>query len=458
MSVIAALTSQNTKGVFCVEPVAPEFITAQLNALSDDITIDAVKIGLLSAPAIDAVASWLEHNRPRYVVLDPVMVATSGDRLLDETAEQKLKRLTRFATIITPNLPELAVLSGQVQAKTVEKAIAQAKGLQRDLGCDIFLKLGHLKGQKVAEDYIVEPEGATLVTAPWVDTDNTHGTGCSLSSALATLLVHFSGDVILSSTIAKRWLSKALVAGGVLAVGGKNETDPRQSHGPMDHFAGIIPSDFIHYATLLTSDIHEQIDSMDFIKQLSSGELNPNAFAHYIQQDNIYLDGYTKIMKGAAKFAPNNTEKEFLLSLIGEDIEKEVEFHNAWLSKHGYPTRAQEVAPQTSTYLNILDQAVQSSEYALILASLLPCTYMYYEIGKSIASKVRSQGVSITEHPYSAWIEAYSDPAYEGIVGKLVDMTNRVARQSTPEMRSQMLRHYRNAAQAEYDFFDVPLT
>ena len=187
MSVIAALTSQNTKGVSAVESVSHDFITAQLDTLSQDVSIDAVKIGLLSAPAITAVSEWLQQNRPRFVVLDPVMVATSGDRLLSVEAEQQLKRLSKFATIITPNLPELAVLSGKEEAQTMEDAIAQAKLLRSELGCDIFLKLGHLKGQASADDYIVTENSATLVQADWIDTANTHGTGCSLSSALATV-------------------------------------------------------------------------------------------------------------------------------------------------------------------------------------------------------------------------------------------------------------------------------
>ena len=189
--VVTALTAQNTKGVFGVETVSPEFVRRQLDVLFDDVAIDAVKIGMLSdAAVIDVVADVLQARRPRFIVVDPVMVAKSKDRLLAKDAVQALaERLLPLATVITPNLPEAAEILGEEEVESADAMDAVAERLAKRVGPSgwVLLKGGHLKGN-IASDLLLGAGISLRFEAPRVETKNTHGTGCSLSSALAALL------------------------------------------------------------------------------------------------------------------------------------------------------------------------------------------------------------------------------------------------------------------------------
>jgi hydroxymethylpyrimidine kinase/phosphomethylpyrimidine kinase len=188
MAVVTALVAQNTRGVREVHVPPTTFLVAQLDAVSDDVQIDAVKIGMLqSAEIIGTVRRWLGRVRPPIVVLDPVMVATSGDRLLDPAAEEALRELARDVDLVTPNLAELAVLTGRARATSWAQAVDDAQTLARDTGTTVLLKGGHLDGAD-CPDAIVAADGAVHeVGGARVETRHTHGTGCSLSSAMATL-------------------------------------------------------------------------------------------------------------------------------------------------------------------------------------------------------------------------------------------------------------------------------
>jgi hydroxymethylpyrimidine/phosphomethylpyrimidine kinase len=215
------------------------FLTDQLYAVSDDITIDAVKIGMLGTAEVAAtVGKWLAAVRPPVVVLDPVMVATSGDRLLDVDAEVAVRALFDRVDLITPNAPELAVLADAAPATTWPDLVAQALAVSATYQVLVLAKGGHLGGD-TATDALVDTagrlsDGRSVVefTAPRLTTTNTHGTGCALSSALATLRPQ-SADWEEATGRAKRWLSDAIQHGAELEVGG--------GHGPVHHFAGLWP-------------------------------------------------------------------------------------------------------------------------------------------------------------------------------------------------------------------------
>ena len=185
-SVIAALTAQNTKGVTGIHDVPPDFIAAQIDAVFSDLDVRAVKIGMLSQrPVIEAVAAGLDRWKAKNVVLDPVMVATSGDRLLNPDAVDVLKRvLIPRALVITPNLPEAAALLDEPIARDEDEMLAQA-GRLRDRGAQaVLIKGGHSAGAE-SVDMLVLASSFTRLATPRVDTRNTHGTGCTLSSAIA---------------------------------------------------------------------------------------------------------------------------------------------------------------------------------------------------------------------------------------------------------------------------------
>lgn len=228
-AVLTALTAQNTRGVTAVHTVPAGFVTAQLETLADDVDLDAVKIGMLAtADVADAVARFLESSACPVVVLDPVMVATSGDLLLADDAVEAVQRLLRLAAIITPNTDEAAVLLGAAVATDVPTMARQATAL-RDAGAvRVLLTGGHLTGPDAVDVY-AGPEGEHQLTAPRVATRNTHGTGCTLSSAIAALRPQ-RGSWPEAVHDAKEYLTGAIAASGALHVG-----DGR-GHGPVHHF------------------------------------------------------------------------------------------------------------------------------------------------------------------------------------------------------------------------------
>ncbi|MDO5632337.1 MAG: bifunctional hydroxymethylpyrimidine kinase/phosphomethylpyrimidine kinase [Paracoccus sp. (in: a-proteobacteria)] len=230
MAVVTALTAQNTQGVQAVELVAPDLVAAQIASLRADIAIHAVKIGMLGSAAItDTVAAALEGlDAP--VVLDPVMVAKSGDRLLAAEAVAALReRLLPLATVITPNLPEAADLLGETPARDLAAMAAQGRALLALGPQAVLMKGGHLDGPD-SPDLLIGPDGVQRFDGPRHPTRNTHGTGCSLSSALACLL---GCGLPLPQAVAgaKHWLSDAIAASGALRVG--------QGHGPVHHFHAV---------------------------------------------------------------------------------------------------------------------------------------------------------------------------------------------------------------------------
>ncbi|MBS7546064.1 bifunctional hydroxymethylpyrimidine kinase/phosphomethylpyrimidine kinase [Ancylobacter oerskovii] len=227
-SVITALTAQNTLGVTGIHDVPPAFIAAQMDAVFSDLAVDAVKIGMLSRPeVIEAVAAGLDRHRLDKVVLDPVMIAASGDRLLVPEAIDSLRRqLLPRALLITPNLPEAAALLDEAPAADLDGARRQAERL-RALGARaVLVKGGHGDGPD-SVDVLLDEQGFMELSAPRLATRNTHGTGCTLSSAIAAGLAR--GLAVRPAVeAAKAYLTRAIGAADQLTIG--------RGHGPVHHF------------------------------------------------------------------------------------------------------------------------------------------------------------------------------------------------------------------------------
>ena len=229
-SVITALTAQNTRAVTMVEPASPAMIAAQMQAVFDDLAIRAVKLGMLGdAAAIATVAAGL-RGQEMPVVLDPVMVAKSGDRLLpaDALAALRSEVLPR-ATVLTPNLPEAADLLGTAPARNDAEMLEQGQAL-RALGAQaVLMKGGHGDGPDCV-DLLIDAQGVTRLTAPRRATKNTHGTGCTLSAAIAAGLAQGMG-LAAAVTRAHAYLQGAIAHADALGVG--------SGHGPVHHFHGV---------------------------------------------------------------------------------------------------------------------------------------------------------------------------------------------------------------------------
>jgi hydroxymethylpyrimidine/phosphomethylpyrimidine kinase len=228
-SVLTALTAQNTQGVTAIHDVPPEFISAQLDAVFGDLKVDAVKIGMLSRPqAIIAVAGALRKWQARNIVLDPVMVAASGDPLIaDDAVSVLVEELFPISALITPNRHEAARLTGMEVAKSDRQIVEQANEIRRlSGGAAVLLKGGH-GGGTTSRDLLVHDGERQWFEAPRIVTSNTHGTGCSLSSAIAANLAYGNGLVEAVGS-AKSWLTGAIAAADELDVGA--------GHGPVHHF------------------------------------------------------------------------------------------------------------------------------------------------------------------------------------------------------------------------------
>lgn len=228
MCVVTALVAQNTQGVREIHTPPQSFLRAQLDSVFDDVTVDAVKIGMLGDTVTTrTVSEFLAQHSVPVVVVDPVMVATSGDRLLTEDAEDALRTLVReHATVVTPNIPELAVLCDDTPATTFDEAVSQGRRYAADANVSVLVKGGHLTGDH-ASNALITPDGEIRIAdVPRVRTKNTHGTGCSLSAALATRLV--LDDAPAAVEWASAWLHEAIAHADDLEVG--------QGHGPVHHF------------------------------------------------------------------------------------------------------------------------------------------------------------------------------------------------------------------------------
>ena len=234
MSAITALTAQNTQGVTGIHVPPASFLRDQLDALEADVRIDAIKIGMLATAEIaDTVGTWLDEYLAAHpevadaVVLDPVMVATSGDPLLDADAVAAVTALVPRAAVITPNLPEAGVLLGIPPADTLAGMHAQAEALLAAGARRVLLKGGHREDDPLGTDVFADGDRVIDVTSRHVATSNTHGTGCTLSSALAALRPQ-RPDWEATVRDAKTWLTGALQHADELRIG--------HGHGPVHHF------------------------------------------------------------------------------------------------------------------------------------------------------------------------------------------------------------------------------
>ena len=231
MAAITALTAQNTQGVKAIHLVPPDFVKGQIAAIFEDIRVDAVKIGMIANAGIAAaVAQSLQAQTGIPIVLDPVMIAKGGEALLQSDAVNTLRdALLPMATLLTPNLPEAAHLLGTKPAATRAEMAAQGRALCTLGPQAVLMKGGHLDGAE-SPDCLTTTDDVTWFEAVRTQTVNTHGTGCSLSSALAAQLAHGRTPTA-ATTAAKSYVANALAHADALSVG--------SGHGPTHHFAAL---------------------------------------------------------------------------------------------------------------------------------------------------------------------------------------------------------------------------
>lgn len=511
MTAVTALVAQNTHGVRDVHMPPAEFLTAQLRSVSDDVTIDAVKTGMLgNGEVITAVSQWLAEHHHGVLVVDPVMVATSGDRLLDEEAEQQMVQFCRLATVVTPNIDELALVTGSARAAGETEALDQAAGWARETGVSVVVKTGHLDAPLVTNTW-VHPDGTTTaVPTARVDTTNTHGTGCSLAAALATRLGR--GDspqqALQWSTT---WLHEAIASGAQLQVGSGN--------GPVDHAhrfrrlaaAGSsrpwLPSGAVPEALRRPEDLNHQapaqhdptkqnparsdpahpdptqhhptqpdpahpavppaveppgpwtralwergsqtiqeIADSAFVRALIDGSLPEPSFAFYLNQDALYLARYSRALAAVAASSSDQEAQAFWAGGATNCLTVESELHRAWLG--GRPGAA--ISPVTSAYTNFLLASALGEDTVVGSAAVLPCYWLYAQTGASLPTVPE-------EHPYAAWLETYRDPAFVTATQGALGHVEQEMAAASPTGRAAAARAFLIACRHELEFFEQAL-
>lgn len=232
-SAITSITAQNTQGVRGIQAISPEILEGQLNAVFEDLTIDAVKIGMLhNKEAVRIVACVIDRFAPAQIILDPVMISTSGSKLIEDDAiEMIVHELFGRVMLVTPNIDEAAFLTGMCIRS--ERDMEQAARQLLAMGCKVVLmKGGHLKGSEMADILFTKDDAPLRLSTPAINTNNTHGTGCTLSSAIAAYLA-LNNPLAEAVRLAKEYITTALRNGADVKTG--------HGHGPLNHFFAPIP-------------------------------------------------------------------------------------------------------------------------------------------------------------------------------------------------------------------------
>ena len=481
MAVVTAVVAQNTHGVRDIHVPPTAVLAAQLAAVGNDVELEAVKTGMLgTAEVIETVTAWVDGHPPRVLVVDPVMVATSGDRLLAPEAEQAMLRFCRRASVVTPNIDELAVLTGAPRSRTAQEALEQAEGWVRETGVAVVVKTGHLAGRDLSTTWVGADGARHSVASTRVDTTSTHGTGCSLSAALATRLG--GGDSPAEAlTWVTDWLHEAIEHGAALQVG--------SGHGPIDHahrsrrlqaagsaapwlaadalpprladpadLAGLAGPPASVPATVAPvgpwtealwaagSSLAAEIAGSGFVRALVDGSLAEPLFSFYLSQDSLYLARYSRTLAALAERSTDPSAREFWAGSSAHCLEVEAELHRSWLA-HLPAESDTAISPVTSAYTDFLHAQTLSSPTVVGAAAVLPCFWLYAQVGGGIPDIAPG-------HPYGAWLETYRDPGFvTGVQGALRAVEREFAA-ADPEDRAEAARAFLLACRHELEFFD----
>ncbi|WEV69736.1 bifunctional hydroxymethylpyrimidine kinase/phosphomethylpyrimidine kinase [Bifidobacterium sp. ESL0775] len=502
----AAMTSvlaQNTQGVTDIVNVEPSFLLAQLKAVSDDADIDAMKIGMLGTPElVDTVRGWLvellkdyqANDKPKpTVVLDPVMYAKSGDRLLTAEAEQALGTLIPLADIITPNAMELAALDTMVNGaksnsnipctasienqpsdgnnqtnkstqlaqtpQSCEEMEYLAKSVAARFGVAVYAKGGALalNGSKECTDILVVPTHEngkepviTRIEGAAVPTQNVHGTGDTLSSTLAALRPQCE-DWAETAKRAKAWMTGAIAAADSLHVG--------HGHGPVDFTWQHSPTglSFTEDYWRRTKETRERIATMPFIERMLDGTLPLDDFSFYLHQDDIYLTDYTSLLALASSRAADPHERAFFADAASYGLEEGLTFHRQWYREYGFSVEQAPVSETTAAYLGHEYRFTDTGSYPALVAVVMPCYWVYSVIGQEMEHQVRVRRLDLDHHPYGLWIRMYADPGFASRTLEELRICDRLAAEGTMADYNRMMDAALGSTEHEYRFFDQAL-
>ncbi|MBP3411568.1 MAG: bifunctional hydroxymethylpyrimidine kinase/phosphomethylpyrimidine kinase [Clostridia bacterium] len=448
MTAVTALTAQNTTGVTGILESPADFLAAQLDAVFTDIFPDAVKIGMIpSAELICTAAEKLQQYGARNIVVDPVMVATSGSRLMQAEALDALKtKLLPLAALVTPNIPEAQVISG-MEIKSVQDMEEAAQRIHRECGCPVLLKGGHALND--ANDLLWTKDGARWFHGRRIDNPNTHGTGCTLSSAIASNLAK---GMALADAVgrAKEYISGALAA--MLDLG--------SGSGPMNHLfdlrSGFIGGgeDLCTRLRRAAAQVWDACLNHPFVQGVGDGSLPVEKFQYYMLQDYLYLFEYARVFAaGVMKAGEEEVMQRFARS-VEAILNGEMNIHRAYMQRLGITAQqVQAVRPALDnlSYTAYMQGVAHRGSALEIVAAVLACSWSYGEIGRELAGRPGA-----AEHPfYGEWIQGYASEDYDATNRTLMELANRLGEGASEDELARAEEIFINCSRHELRFWDM---
>ncbi|KAJ5172653.1 heme oxygenase-like multi-helical [Penicillium capsulatum] len=472
LTATTGLTAQNTLGVQDIFVVPPEFVRKQINAGLEDVGADVVKLGMLSsAETIDVIAEALHaHNVPS-IVLDPVMVSTSGSQLLPEKAVKEVRtKLLPMTTVVTPNVPEARLLIKDAgddipEPTDLDGLVGLAKRIALLGPKAVLLKGGHLpltKEHKTAQspedattvvDVLFDGETTTLFETEYLVSKNTHGTGCSLASAIAANLA--SG----------KDLARA-VRGAVRFVeaGIKTSIDLGKGSGPINHFHSIqtmpfAPGRFLEYI-MDRPDVQcawEKFIHHEFVEGLGNGTLPLERFKEYLVQDYLYLVQFAR-SNALASYKSQSMDSIAASAEIVLHIQHEMALHLEYCASFGLSKQGMEAHPETiacTAYSRYILDVGQSEDWLALQMALAPCLIGYGAIAQRLHS---AEGTLRDGNQYWKWIENYVAEDYTEAVRLGSALLEDHVRKVSPSRMEELIRIFIRATELEIQFWDMGLS
>ncbi|KAE8155887.1 DNA polymerase alpha, catalytic subunit [Aspergillus tamarii] len=471
LTATTGLTAQNTLGVQDIFIVPAEFVKKQINAGLEDIGADAVKLGMLSsAETIDIIAETLVTHQVPSVVLDPVMVSTSGSKLLPEAAVEKLRtKLLPLTTVLTPNIPEAKLLLKDAGLDVPEpeglsdvlQLVKQVKALGPKA---VLLKGGHLpltKDHKTARnqdeataviDVLYDGEDTTLFETDFLLSKNTHGTGCSLASSIAANLA-LGKDLKRAVHSAVRFVEAGI----------KTSFDIGKGSGPINHFHSVYtlpfaPGRFLEYA-LDRPDIRpvwQKFTEHEFVLGMGSGTLPVERFKEYLVQDYLYLVQFAR-SNALAAYKAKDMESIAASAQIVLHIQRETALHLDYCASFGLSKPEMERTPETiacTAYSRYILDVGQSEDWLALQMALAPCLIGY----GAIAQRLYTDKDTLRQgNRYWKWIENYVAEDYSEAVRLGSELLERHMREVSPSRMEELIKIFIRATELEIRFWDMAL-
>jgi len=468
MTATTALTAQNTKGVHDIHHTPPSFLKKQLDAVCDDIGVDVVKTGMLaSAETIEIVADAFRRYNVTTSVVDPVMVSTSGSHLLPESAISTLiEKLLPLTTVLTPNLPEAELLLkiAGVEFETpqsVDDVVTMAQRIQRLGPQHVLLKGGHLpftKGRRVSRgdedkeivlNVLVSSDDVTIMESEYLRSNNTHGTGCSLASAIAC-------NLALGMCMAKA-VDKA---NRYVEAGIKTSVALGKGSGPINHFHSTytLPfsqGGFIQYL-LDRDDVKKpwkEYTEHAFVQKMGDGSLCVEKYKYYLIQDYLFLVQF-------ARATALGAYKSSSLTDIGRSVQQvvtlqeEIKLHIDFCKEQGLSVKdieSQEEDQATTAYTRYVLDIGQSQDWLALQVALLPCLIGYGIIAKRLFDDTNT----LQEGRYWTWIQQYVDKEYTEAMARGSALIEEHAGKQSVARIDELAQIFIHATNMERGFWDM---